>query len=310
MTAPASNDALGIGFDLGGTSLRMGLISTDGRVLEHDKVPVPDGGLDGLVEAMAKAVAPHPDLPVGLGIAGIVADGVFLGGPNLDLPSVDLAQVLGDTLGRQVAVGNDATLATLAEWKFGAGRGHDDVVMFTIGTGVGGGIVSQGRLVTGARGFAGEVGHMIVRVEGRRCGCGQYGCLEAYAAGSSVGAWAKDRLDQHTSSPLHRIDHPTGGDLQRAADAGDLFAAIVLRDSGTMIGAALASLTNVLDPAICILGGGAFMRSRDHLFAPAKEALEAGIMGRPERQAPELRSAELGDDAGMIGAALAAAGQG
>jgi glucokinase len=301
-------EPLGLGFDLGGTSLRVGLISSDGEVLEGRKIPAPSGGIDGLLEVITSAVASHPaGLPVGLGIAGLVDDGHFLGGSNLGLGEVDLAGVMAEAIGRPVTVGNDATLATLAEWAVGAGAGENDLIMMTIGTGVGGGLVTGGSLHLGHHGHAGELGHIVVVDGGRRCGCGQDGCLEAYVSGSSVGRWAKDLLEPGVVSVLRDIDDPTGGDLHRAAEAGDAHAAAVLRRSGQLLGTALASLANVLDPAVCILGGGAYMRSASYLLEPAREALARGIMGRPKRLPPTLVPAKLGDDAGMIGAVLAAA---
>ncbi|MFT5222535.1 MAG: glucokinase, partial [Glaciecola sp.] len=122
-------EPLGLGFDLGGTSLRVGLISSDGEVLEGHKIPAPRGGIDGLLEVITTAVASQPaGLPVGLGIAGLVDDGHFLGGSNLGLGEVDLAGVLAEAIGRPVTVGNDATLATLAEWAVGAGAGENDLI--------------------------------------------------------------------------------------------------------------------------------------------------------------------------------------
>jgi len=321
-------NAVAFGIDVGGTNVRVAAVDATGKVLDQVRAATPVGDADGLIAEVVAAIerlaATTPgarNAPVGMGVAGLVGGGVFRYGPNVGLADVDLSAMLGRALagspgmlaaldwsvGRVVPLGNDATLAALAEWQVGAAAGHDHAVVVTVGTGVGGGLVIDGRLVAGSHGFAGEIGHVTVVDGGRACSCGNLGCLEAYVSGTGVAATAAARLSHGSSSALlSGLSVVTGRDVQAAADAGDVMAREILEDAGRLLGVALAGVVNLVDPDVVVLGGGAFVGSAEHLLSPARAALASNIFGSPRRRPPEVLPAALGDDAGVVGAALLA----
>ena len=303
-------EPVAIGIDVGGTKVVAATLDGDGRVLQRlrRETPVGDGRrlvdeLEALLGELGAAV------PVGVGIAGLVTPaGLVRYGPNISVQDLDLAAALRQRTGQPVAVVNDASAAALGEQRVGAGRGHRDVVMLTLGTGVGGGVVVGGRLVTGANGFAGELGHVIVEDGGRPCPCGNRGCLEAYAAGSAIGRRAAQRLaDERTPSLLREVDECTGKAVTLAARDGDELAREVLLEAGRWLGIAIAGLVNALDPEVVLLGGGAAAETATWLLPEARETMAARIIGHDWREPPALELAALGDDAGMVGAGLLAA---
>ncbi|GGI07273.1 ROK family protein [Egicoccus halophilus] len=307
------SDPVAIGIDIGGTKLVAATVAADGRVLDRQRreTPAHDSALllDTLRTSIRQLSGDRTDLPVGIGIAGLVSpDGVIRYGPNIGVRDVAIAEELGEVTSGPVAVVNDASAATLGEQRAGAARGHRDVVMFTLGTGVGGGVVVDGKLLLGAHGFATEIGHVIVEEGGRRCPCGNRGCIEAYASGSSIGRIAAERLvASDGDSPLRVIEAPTGRDVSQAALGGDALAVQVLVEAGTWLGVAAASLVNLLDPEVVLLGGGAALATSRWIVPAASEALEARMIGREWRTPPPIELAALGDDAGMVGAAQLAA---
>lgn len=305
--------ARGLGIDIGGTQLRAALVAEDGTVLTRDRRPTPadDPGslvptLVELIGAIWEGCGEHE--PVGIGIAGLVtADGTVRYGPNIGIRDLPLARILGEALDAEVLVANDASVAALGEQRAGAGVDRGDLVLVTLGTGVGGGVVIAGRLLTGATGFAGELGHVIVDEGGRPCPCGNRGCVEAYASGSAIGALARDRLvDPTTVTRLRDLDHVAGPDVTSAAHEGDTVAIEVLEEAGRWLGVALASLVNVLDPELILLGGGAAAAAAPWMLEPARVAMAERLVGSAFRDAPPVALAVLGDDAGVVGAGLLA----
>lgn len=303
-TTPGS--ALGI--DIGGTRLRAAVVAADGTILERNSRPTPAAEASAVLERLGELIADHPGLPVGVGIAGLVdPDGTVRYGPNIGIRDLPLAAELSASSGAEVSVANDASVAALAEQRVGAARGLADVVLVTVGTGVGGGVVSNGSLLLGASGFAGEIGHLIVEEGGRRCPCGNRGCIEAYASGTAIGLMARERLvDQGIDTVLRDHEAPSGVDVSAAAADGDRLAVSVLEEAGGWLGVALASLVNVLDPAIVLLGGGAAQSIGPYALPPARRAMAERLVGSAWRQPPPLEVAVLGDDAGVVGAALLA----
>ncbi|MEX2503628.1 MAG: ROK family protein [Egicoccus sp.] len=301
-----------IGIDIGGTKLVAATIAADGRVLDRRRRETPANDAALLLETLRAAIvelaAGRTDMPVGIGIAGLVSpDGVIRYGPNIGVRDIAIATELADTTSVPIAVVNDASAAALGEQRIGAARGHRDVVMMTLGTGVGGGIVVGGQLLLGAHGFAAEIGHLIVEDGGRPCPCGNRGCIEAYASGSSLGRTAAERVVVYDGeTPLRGIDRPTGRDVSQAALGGDELAQQVLLEAGRWLGVAAASLVNVLDPEVLLLGGGAALPTSRWVVPAATEALAERMLGRPWRSAPAFELAALGDDAGMVGAAMLA----
>lgn len=304
------DDAVAIGVDVGGTKLVAATVDADGRVLERVRRRTPARDPDALVDELHGLIADLGDaLPVGVGIAGLVTPaGVVRYGPNISVRDLDLAGALRERTSRAVIVVNDASAATFGEQRVGAARGHGDVVLLTLGTGVGGGVVVGGRLLTGAHGFGGELGHVIVEEGGRPCRCGNQGCVEAYAAGRAIGHRARQRLAEEPGhSRLGEIDELTGRDVTLAARDGDVLAREVIEEAGRWLGAALATLVNALDPEVVLLGGGAAAQTATWMVPAARGAMVERIIGRAWRTPPPLELAALGDDAGMVGAGLLAA---
>ena len=310
----AQAGAVAVGVDVGGTHLRVASVDPRGQVVDRDATVRPDGDTPeefaaGLEKTLAEQLARFPDdLPVGLGIAGVVGHGDRLVyGPNLPLEGLHLLGRLRDALGREVTITNDATAACLAEARVGAGAGCDDVVLLTIGTGVGGGAMVNGQLLEGASGYAAEFGHVIVAEGGRRCPCGNRGCLEAHAAGRAIGEIAAEHLAAgRTSEALAAATPPDAVAVARAADAGDALALEVLEDAGRWLGVGLASLVNALDPEVVVIGGGAGHALGHRLIPVATDAMGSRVLGHRGRRLPQIRRAQLGDDAGVVGAALLA----
>ncbi|MGH8906441.1 MAG: ROK family protein [Egibacteraceae bacterium] len=303
---------LAIGIDLGGTKLAAGLVSGDGGVTRRVRRDTPDDA-ESILAQIVDVVSDIDDLggvaglPVGLGVAAIVdSRGVARWGPHLPFADRPVRDELRAALDRWVAVDNDANVAAWGEYRVGAGvPGTTSLLMLTLGTGVGGGLVLDGRLIRGAQGFAGEFGHVIVDEGGPACGCGNRGCLEALASGTAIGRRAREALTAGAASVLRGVQEVTGEDVTAAARAGDTLALEVLARCGFWLGVGIASLVNALDPEIVVVGGGA-MRAGELLLSPARTALAARLMGRGHRIAPPVVRARLGGDAGLVGAALLA----
>jgi glucokinase len=304
VTAPVA-----VGVDVGGTKLLALAVDADGEVVGRQRLTTPRADADALVEALVEAASELASgVPVGVGVAGIVTrEGDLRYAPNLQLQDVALGRRLEDELGVRAAVRNDVTVALHGEWQVGAGRGSDDVVMVTLGTGVGGAVVADGRLIEGAHGLGGEIGHIPVRDGGRPCPCGNRGCLEAYASGTAVAALARERLedgDEH--SALRELDEIDGKAVTLAAIDDDPLALEVLRESGYWLGVGLVALVNIFDPEVVLIGGGAATLSAPIVLPEAEGIVAERILGADHRDPPPVRRAALGDDAGAIGAALLA----
>lgn len=304
---------LGLGIDIGGTQLRAALVDADGTILERDRRPTPADASGSVVDTLATLIREvrtrvGAQVPVGIGIAGLVTtDGEVLYGPNIGVRSLPLAAHLHAAVGGGIVVANDASVAALGEQRAGAGNGVDDLVLVTIGTGVGGGLVVGGRLLTGASGFAGELGHVVVSEHGRPCPCGNRGCVEAYASGTAIGALARDRLvDPTTATSLRELDEVAGPEVTAAAGSGDRIAIEVLEEAGSWLGVALASMVNMLDPNLILLGGGAAEAAAPWMLAPTRRTMAAHLVGSAWRRPPPVELAVLGDDAGVVGAGLLA----
>lgn len=310
------SQAAAVGVDIGGTRLRAAAIAADGTVLAREATARPhttDSGAEGfgarvvaVVDDLVRRLG--PDLPVGIGIASVVdLQGRLVHAPNLEVEGFPLRERVADVLGDRVTVVNDATAACLAEARFGAAVGHQDVVLLTVGTGVGGGAMVAGRLLLGAHGMAAEFGHLVVADGGRRCPCGSHGCLEAHASGRAVGEVAAEWLDQGRTSPaLAREPVVDGAAVTRAAASGDSLATEVITDAGRWLGIGVAGLVNALDPAVVLVGGGAGEAMQQWLLPAARAAAEPRVLGHHRRSLPPIVPAGLGDDAGVVGAALLA----
>jgi glucokinase len=296
-----------IGVDIGGTQLRAATVAADGTVVARRRRGTAAQDETSLLDALRRVIEEFgSDLPVGIGIAGLVAsDGVVRYGPNIGVRDLPLADRLREMTGARVVVANDGTTAALAEQRIGAGRGRQDVLLATIGTGIGGGVVLGGEVLLGSHGFAGEFGHLIVEAGGRPCPCGNRGCIEAYASGSAIGVIARERLESPApASGLRDLEHVDGPAVTRLAAHGDELAIEVLEECGRWLGIALASAVNVLDPEMILIGGGAAASTAPWVLPATRAALREHLVGSPWREPPSVGLAELGDDAGVVGAAL------
>jgi len=306
---------LAIGVDVGGTKVAAGVVDEHGRVIEKLKRFTPAASPDDTIGVIAGAVTEllsrYEVDAVGIGAAGFVdqARANVLFAPNLAWRDEPVKKLVEERIGRPVIVENDANAAAWAETMLGAARGHEHVVLITVGTGIGSGIVLAGKLYRGQFGSAGEPGHYRVVPDGRLCGCGNRGCWEQYASGSALVAEAREfarrspeaaaRLLQLSGSRPDAIDGPA---VTEAAREGDPGAVRCFETVGSWLGTGLADLSAILDPGCFVIGGGV-SEAGELLVGPARAAYEHGLTGRSHRPYADVRLAELGPDAGLIGAA-------
>lgn len=249
---------------------------------------------------------------VGVGVAGLVDHlGVLRFAPNLPgVVGLDLGASLARAVGLPVRVDNDANCALWAEHRRGAGQGASDVLLVTLGTGIGGGLLLGGRLVRGAAGFAGEVGHMVVEPDGPECGCGQRGCWERYASGSALSAWGRAEAATERGSRLAALgggvpEAVRGEHVTAAAAEGDPTSLAIVDRFAGWVALGLANLVHILDVERCLIGGG-LIEAGEVLLGPVQQAFLARVMAPEHRRALRIQAAELGEHAGAIGAALLA----
>jgi len=305
---------LAAGVDLGGTKILAALIDDNHVVVADKKVPTPADGPESVVEAIRTAVEALPERPdtVGIGAPGPVHDGVVKIAPNLpgwDRP-VPLAEQLSKALGLQVVVDNDATVGALGEFVAGAGRGARNLLGVWIGTGVGGGLVLEGRAYRGSFGGAGEFGHMVVRQGGQRCNCGRRGCLEAYAGRASMERAVSTLVAAGAQTALTRIaaeknkSQLTSSVWKRALSEGDPIANQLLDEAVSAVSIGVANAVNLLDLDRVVIGGG-FAEALGQPLADriAEAARPYVLVGDANR---EVVVAELVDTAGIVGAAALA----
>ena len=302
-----------VGIDVGGTKALGVALDSAGTVVAQDRRDTPRGAnsLDALVDTLVElATTLGVEDSLGIGVPGLVSRaGVLRAAPNLDgVADFAIGPMLSERLGQPVIVDNDATAATVAEWQLGAAAGTDDMLLVTLGTGIGGGLVANGTLQRGINGFAGEFGHMVVDPNGPRCPCGRRGCWERYASGSGLAMLAREAA---TGKRLGVVVEHAGGDPQNvrgehvmaAALDGDDEALSVIDDFGRWVALGLSNLTNAFDPEMLVLGGG--------LAAGADVYLEpivrwyGELLYQPDlRPLPRIEFARFGPLAGAVGAAL------
>lgn len=312
-----------VGVDLGGTSINVGAVPYEGgTVLGMRSLPTEaHRGAKAVVDRMVAMI--HETMRdarregeldedafigIGLGSPGPLhrASGTVIETPNLGWRNFPLRDLISNAVGLEAELDNDANAATLGEWWLGVGRGTRSLVGVTLGTGIGGGILIDGQIYHGISDAAAEIGHMTIDSTGRKCKCGNYGCLEAYASGPAIASRAVEGLAAGADSLLPDM---VGGDLDRvtaetvyeAIVAGDAYATEVMRETAKFLGTGVANLINLLNPEMIVVSGGV-TRAGDHLFEP----LRSEVRRRAFREAAEscrIVSSELGDMAGVIGAA-------
>jgi len=305
--------AVRVGIDVGGTKALGLALDATGAVVADALRPTPrgEGSLGPLVDTLVDLAGElGVDGSLGIGVPGLVTrDGVLRAAPNLDgVADFAVAELVGERLGHSVSVDNDATCATVAEWQLGAGRGADDLILVTLGTGIGGGLVADGVLHRGYNGFAGEYGHMVVHPNGPRCPCGRRGCWERYASGSGLAMLARDAATGHR---LRSVVEHAGGDpqavrgehVQAAARDGDEEALAVIDDFGRWVALGLSNLTNAFDPEVFVLGGG--LAAGAELYLEPITRWFGELLYQPHlRPSPRIEFARWGARAGAVGAAL------
>ncbi|MCH9836845.1 ROK family protein [bacterium] len=308
-----SGPGVRVGIDVGGTKALGVVLDAAGSVVAEERRPTPRGenSLGPLVDTLVDlAKELGVDGSLGIGVPGLVTrNGVLRAAPNLDgVAEFAVAELVGDRLGHPVSLDNDATCATVAEWQLGAGQGASDLILVTLGTGIGGGLVADGVLHRGRNGFAGEYGHMVVQPNGPRCPCGRRGCWERYASGSGLAMLAREAA---TGRRLRSVVEHAGGDpqavrgehVQAAAREGDEQALAVIDDFGRWVALGLSNLTNAFDPEVFVLGGG--LAEGAELYLEPITRWFGELLYQPHlRPSPRIEFAEWGPLAGAVGAAL------
>lgn len=313
-------DRVSIGIDIGGTKVAGGVVDEHGRITARLRRDTPhrstapsvvEDVIVGVVESLMADLDPGSVAAVGIGAAGFVAAdrATVAFAPHLSWRDEPLRDRLAQRLTSPVFIDNDANAAAWAEWRFGAARGETHLVMITLGTGIGGGILWDGHVVRGKYGIAGEYGHMQVVPDGHRCECGNRGCWEQYASGNALVREARALVEARSPiamDMLARIEgdpaNLTGPLVTEAARAGDRMAVELLTEIGTWLGVGMANLAAALDPGMFVVGGGV-SAAGDLLLRPAREAFSRTLTGRGHRPEASIVAAELGNDAGLIGAA-------
>ncbi|MEX2609922.1 MAG: ROK family protein [Gemmatimonadota bacterium] len=323
--APSGDKKWIIGVDLGGTNIGVGVMPMDGgkgeplalRSVPTEAVRGAKFVVDrivGLIDQARRDIlsefgGTEADFAgVGIGSPGPLdrATGTVINTPNLGWRNFPLRDLIANAVGLPATLDNDANCATYGEWWLGAGRNVDTLVGLTLGTGIGGGIVLNGSIFHGVSDAAGEIGHMSIDSTGRKCKCGNYGCIEAYASGPAIALRAVEGLEAGTDSLLPalvngRMDDITAATVYEAVILGDPYANEVMRETAKLLGSAVANLINILNPEMVVIAGGV-TRAGDHLFVP----LRAEVRRRAFKSAEErcqIVSAELPGTAGVIGAA-------
>lgn len=309
-----------IGIDIGGTNLKAGLVDEDGRLLATAKAPVhwvsPEDFVKTLAilskEAALKAdVSKEEICAVGMGVPGGVDTkaGKVLYTCNIPLSDLPVAELFRRELDVPVYLENDANCAALGEYYAGAGKGCESLIVITLGTGIGGGIILNGRILHGVNGAAGEVGHMVVEHNGVECPCGRRGCWEQYSSATALGRLTREAMEAHPESALWT---QCGGDLEKiggrsafeAARLGDAAAQAVCKQYLSYLGQGIVNLINIFQPEMLCIGGGVSNERDEALLFPLREIVERERFGKYCAVKTQVVKAQLGNDAGIIGAAL------
>jgi len=302
-----------VGVDVGGTKIAAGLVTPEGEILDEVRYPTPNSQ-EKLVDIIARAVS---EVGVGSEIGGacLAVPGLILAqenkvvfSPNLRaVEGVPLKDELEPKIGMPLTIENDGNAAAWGEFRFGVGSEADHLVFVTLGTGIGGGVITHGILMRGAQGSGGELGHVTVQATGPRCACGNHGCLEALASGTAIGRRARELAIEHPESALGRLASRRqilGEDVTELAREGDEVALSVLKEAGTWLGVGLAGFINVFNPEVVAVGGGV-MEAGELVLEPARR--EVMLRARPpSSDLAEVKVATLGAKSGVLGAAALA----
>lgn len=306
-----------IGIDIGGSYIKSGIVKYDGEIVASMKIPTPMSVGVGSMENVFKTIAARLTeqagitkeniIGVGVGSAGAVDSslGEVCFAANLTMERFPLASVAEEALGLPVKVANDANCACLGEWKFGSGKNFSDMILVTLGTGVGGGIIVDNKLLTGNRGAGGEIGHMLLCKGGRQCSCGRKGCFEAYVSGGALVSQTIEAMQKDRKTKLWKIMDESKMitpklifDMSRE----DKLAKKIVGDYIVNLAEGLVDLGNIFRPQAIIIGGGLSAQG-DYLIAPVREYVNGHLFAKDTTPQIEILQAKLGNNAGVIGAA-------
>lgn len=305
-----------IGVDIGGTKVLGGVVDTSGNILTTHREDTPKAGGAALTETIIGVIqellTQYEAKSVGISAAGFVSSDrqTMLATPNIaGWNGVNLKEEISREINLPIVIENDANAAAWGEAVYGAGRGESELMMVTVGTGIGGGLINNGALYRGAFGVAAEFGHMRVVPNGHPCGCGRLGCFEQYASGTALHRHLLEAIERDPASAkslLARgdgtVDGIKGGHITEAAREGDPLAVQAFDTTGDWLGAGIASLCIILDPACVVIGGGV-IDAGELLMKPARIAIERYMPFNGKHPAPKILVAELGNDAGLVGVA-------
>jgi glucokinase len=311
---PDMTGSLTIGVDVGGTKIAAAVVDEFGKLIEHLRRDTP--GEDAaatertIVDLVHELRSRHQVTGVGIGVAGFISadQATVIFAPNLAFRDEPLRHVIQEQVGLPVVVENDGNAAAWGEFRFGSGKDVNDLLLVTVGTGVGGGVVLRGEIIRGTFGIAAEIGHMRVVPRGRLCGCGRHGCWEQYASGRALVADARRLvLVSDDAGPLlaaaeHDLDKITGLLITRLAHEGDRLCVELLAQLGRWLGEGIVNLVEILDPGVVLVGGGV-SDAGDLVMKPLQAAFLDGVPAAEYRPLPEIRLASMGNEAGLIGAA-------
>jgi glucokinase len=294
--------------DVGGTHIRTACfpadshkpktikrIHTNGIGAPHERLINLIGSIfpEGDEVAAITVAAPGPTDPF---------NGIVLEAPNIPgWTNLPLKKLIQDRFNVPVAIGNDANLAALGEWRFGAGIGHRNLVYITVSTGIGGGVIIDNQLLLGARGLAAELGHVTVIPDGPICSCGQRGHLESVTSGPAIARWVEQEINQGIPASLADKKPIKAEDISKAANQGDALAIAALARAGTFLGTAVADYLHIFNPSVVIIGGGVSL-SGEALFTPLRKAMTEHVMSKKYLENLTLTTAALGDEVGLMGA--------
>jgi glucokinase len=302
-----------IGVDVGGTKIAAGVVTPEGEILDEVRYPTPHSP-GTLVENVAKAIKEvadgHKVGGVCLAVPGLIlaSESKVVFSPNLHaIEGIPLKDEIGPKIGLPLTIENDANAAAWGEFRFGAGSEADHLVFVTLGTGIGGGVITQGVLMRGAQGSGGELGHVTIQATGPRCACGNHGCLEALASGTAIARRARELAIENPDSALGHLASNRqilGEDVTKLAREGDEVALSVLDETGRWLGVGLAAFVNIFNPEVVAVGGGV-MEAGELILKAARR--EVALRARPpSRDLAEIKVATLGPRSGVLGAAALA----
>ena len=313
MNTVIKSSDLTIGIDIGGTKISAGVVDSSGNLIDSSRISTPtEGGKDlilAVINLIKERKEKHEIKGIGISIAALISSdyGTIVGAPNIaNLGKLNFVNEIKAEFKLPIVVENDANSAMWAEFKFGNAKGLNPVMFFIIGTGVGGGLVIDGKLFKGANGIGAEFGHMCVVPNGLLCGCGSKGCIEQYASGGALIRYANEGIldNPQGSETLLSFGEGkvTGSGLTKAAKAGNELALAAFNKQADWLGLACASYSLIIDPEAIIIGGG--VADAGELFlAPVREAMRKYMPFAESHVPPKIIAAKFGNDAGLIGAA-------